>query len=88
MSEDRCQRVLQRVDYRTPLILTRKAFVGMLLACFAVDDRLPFEPEETPQDGFQYYRTFYSVPPVIAIITKLHRRDEGAMSFDGGSLGR
>jgi hypothetical protein len=60
----------------------------MLLACFAVDNRLPFEPEETVQDRFQYYRTFYSAPRVIAIITKLHRRDESAMFFDGGSLGK
>jgi hypothetical protein len=57
----------QRVDYRTPLILLR--LVGVLLACFAVDYRVLFEPltEEIVQDGFQYYRTFFNAPLGIKV---------------------
>jgi len=75
--------------------------LGVLLACFTVDYRVLFEPltEEIVQDGFQYYKTFYNAPlgikallhgliavGVIAIIAKIHRWDESAMFFDGGSL--
>jgi hypothetical protein len=52
---------------RAPLILTRN--VGVLLACFAIDYRVLFEPltEEIVQDGFQYYRTFYNAPLGIKV---------------------
>jgi hypothetical protein len=55
------------VDYRTTLILLR--LVGVLLACFAVDYRVLFEPltEEIVQDGFQYYRTFFNAPLGIKV---------------------
>jgi hypothetical protein len=43
--------------------------VGVLLACFAIDYRVLFEPltEEIVQDGFQYYKTFYNAPPGIKV---------------------
>lgn len=45
----------------------------MLLACFAVDYRVLFEPltEEIVQDGFQYYKTFYNAPLGIKV-RKMH----------------
>jgi ER membrane protein SH3 len=45
------------------------AHVGVLLACFTVDYRVLFEPltEETIQDGFQYYKTFYNAPLGIKV---------------------
>jgi hypothetical protein len=54
-------------DYRATLILARHA--GVLLACFAVDYRVLFEPltEEIVQDGFQYYKTFYNAPLGIKV---------------------
>jgi hypothetical protein len=57
----------QHVDDRAPLILTRS--VGVLLACFAIDYRVLFEPltDEVVQDGFQYYRTFYNAPLGIKV---------------------
>ncbi|KAH9967335.1 Shr3 amino acid permease chaperone [Russula dissimulans] len=84
---------------RTSLIIARHA--GVLLACFSIDYRVLFEPltEEIVQDGFQYYKTFFNAPlgikallhgligvGIVAIITKIHRWDESAMFFDGGSL--
>jgi hypothetical protein len=99
------------------------AHLGVLLACFTVDYRVLFEPltEESIQDGFQYYKTFYNAPlgikvqnifffhafndlktrtrytqallhgligiGVASIIAKIHRWNETAMLFDGGSLG-
>jgi len=74
---------------------------GVLLACSTIDYRVLFEPltEEIVQDGFQYYKTFFNAPlgikallhgligvGIVAIITKIHRWDESAMFFDGGSL--
>jgi len=73
----------------------------VVLACSTIDYRVLFEPltEEIVKDGFQYYKTFYNAPPgikallhgligvgVVAMITKIHRWDESAMFFDGGSL--
>lgn len=90
------------MGFRQGVLLATTCFLfGVLLACFTVDYRVLFEPltEEIVQDGFQYYKTFYNAPlgikallhgliavGVIAIITKIHRWDESAMFFDGGSL--
>ncbi|KAH9993685.1 Shr3 amino acid permease chaperone [Russula compacta] len=90
------------MGFRQGVLLATTCFLfGVLLACFTVDYRVLFEPltEEIVQDGFQYYRTFYNAPPgikallhgligigIVAIITKLHRWDESAIFFDGGSL--
>ena len=54
----------QRPDYQTPLIVA-----GVLLACLAIDYRVLFSTltEETVEDGFQYYRTFYNAPPGIKV---------------------
>jgi hypothetical protein len=51
----------------TRLILLR--LLGVLLACFAVDYRVLFEPltEEIVQDGFQYYKTFFNAPLGIKV---------------------
>jgi hypothetical protein len=61
----------QRVDYRDSLILARH--LGVLLACFAIDYRVLFEPltDEIVQDGFQYYRTFYNAPLGIKVRFRL-----------------
>jgi ER membrane protein SH3 len=50
-------------------IIGRSSHVGVLLACFTVDYRVLFEPltEETIQDGFQYYKTFYNAPLGIKV---------------------
>jgi len=90
------------MGFRQGVVLATTCFLfGVLLACFTIDYRVLFEPltEEIVQDGFQYYRTFYNAPPgikallhgligvgLVAIITKIHRWDESAMFFDGGSL--
>jgi len=90
------------MGFRQGVVLATTCFLfGVLLACFTVDYRVLFEPltEEIVQDGFQYYRTFYNAPPgikallhgligvgLVAIVTKIHRWDESAMFFDGGSL--
>jgi len=90
------------MGFRQGVVLSTTCFLfGVLLACFAIDYRVLFESltEEIALDGFQYYKTFYNAPPgikallhgligvgVVAIITKIHRWDESAMFFDGGSL--
>ncbi|KAF8742526.1 hypothetical protein AX14_003924 [Amanita brunnescens Koide BX004] len=76
-------------------------FLGVLFICFNVDHRLLWTEltEESVNDGFQFYTTFYSAPPaikallhgmvgvgIIGIISKLHQWDESAKFFDGSSL--
>jgi len=90
------------MGFRQGIVLVATCFLfGVLLACFTIDYRVLFEPltEEIVQDGFQYYKTFFNAPlgikallhgligvGIVAIITKIHRWDESAMFFDGGSL--
>ncbi|KAH9044237.1 Shr3 amino acid permease chaperone [Lactarius hengduanensis] len=90
------------MGFRQGVLLATTCFLfGVLLACFAIDYRVLFSTltEETVEDAFQYYRTFYNAPPgikallhalmgigVVAIVAKIHRWDESAMFFDGGSL--
>ncbi|KAN0137138.1 Shr3 amino acid permease chaperone [Lactarius tabidus] len=90
------------MGFRQGVLLATTCFLfGVLLACFAVDYRVLFSTltEETVEDAFHYYRTFYNAPPgikallhglmgigVVAIIAKLHRWNESAVFFDGGSL--
>nr|KAI0047254.1 hypothetical protein FA95DRAFT_1606263 [Auriscalpium vulgare] len=76
-------------------------FIGVLFACFNVDHRVLFVTltDETVVDAFQFYDTFYNAPPaikatlhamvgvgILALIGKLHKWDESAVFFDGGSL--
>ncbi|KAF8633255.1 hypothetical protein AX15_001447 [Amanita polypyramis BW_CC] len=76
-------------------------FLGVLFICFNVDHRLLWTKltEESVNDGFQFYTTFFSSPPaikallhgmvavgVIGLISKLHQWDESAKFFDGTSL--
>ncbi|KAI0272661.1 Shr3 amino acid permease chaperone [Gloeopeniophorella convolvens] len=90
------------MGFRQGALLATVCFLfGVLLACFTIDYRVLFETltEDVVEDGFQYYRTFYNAPPgikallhglmgigVVTIIAKIHRWDESAMFFDGGSL--
>ena len=43
--------------------------VGVLFICLAVDYRILFMPltEETIQDGFEFYTTFFKSPPAIKV---------------------
>ncbi|KAI0321014.1 Shr3 amino acid permease chaperone [Amylostereum chailletii] len=83
------------------VLATSFFFIGILFICFNVDQRILFQTktEDAIADGFHFYTTFYSAPPaikavmhgtmgilVISLIGKLHKWDESAMMFDGGSL--
>ncbi|KAI0033684.1 Shr3 amino acid permease chaperone, partial [Vararia minispora EC-137] len=77
-------------------------FLGVLFVCLNVDQRVLFQKrltDEAISDAFQFYTTFYNAPPaikallhgmmgvtIISTIGKLHKWDESAMFFDGGSL--
>ncbi|KAK2465627.1 hypothetical protein APHAL10511_002171 [Amanita phalloides] len=76
-------------------------FLGVLFICLNVDHRLLWAEltDESLNDGFQFYTTFFSSPPaikallhgmvavgLIGIISKLHQWDESAKFFDGSSL--
>ncbi|KAF8801266.1 hypothetical protein BYT27DRAFT_7115308 [Phlegmacium glaucopus] len=76
-------------------------FLGVLFICSAVDYRLLWGKvtDEVINDGFQFYTTFFNAPPaikallhgmigvgLIGFLSKLHKWDESAMYFDGGSL--
>ncbi|KAF8623918.1 hypothetical protein AX17_007246 [Amanita inopinata Kibby_2008] len=76
-------------------------FLGVLFICFTVDHRLLWAEltEESVNDGFQFYTTFFSSPPaikallhgmigvgMIGLLSKLHRWDDSALFFDGSSL--
>ncbi|PFH46113.1 hypothetical protein AMATHDRAFT_70626 [Amanita thiersii Skay4041] len=76
-------------------------FLGVLFICFNVDHKLLWTEltEETVNDGFQFYTTFFTSPPaikallhgmvgvgLIGLLSKLHQWDESAMFFDGSSL--
>lgn len=75
---------------------------GIQFICFNVDYRILYTPltEETINDGFQFYTTFYNAPPaitallhgvigvgILALLAKIHAWDDSAMFFDGSSLG-
>ncbi|KAF7309595.1 hypothetical protein MIND_00330500 [Mycena indigotica] len=76
-------------------------FLGVLFICFSVDYRVLWGglTEETIQDGFQFYTTFFNAPPaikallhgmigvvVVGLIAKLHAWDDSAMFFDGSCI--
>ncbi|KAI0060922.1 hypothetical protein BV25DRAFT_1908138 [Artomyces pyxidatus] len=90
------------MGFRQAAVLASSCFLlGVLFACANVDTRVLFAPltEETVADGFGFYTTFFNAPPAIrallhavmgvgiaGLIGKLHKWDESAMFFDGGSL--
>ncbi|KAF7317921.1 hypothetical protein MKEN_00880200 [Mycena kentingensis (nom. inval.)] len=76
-------------------------FLGVLFICFNIDYRVLWVPlsDETVQDGFQFYTTFYNAPPaikallhgmigvvLIGLLSKLHAWDDSAMFFDGSCI--
>ncbi|KAG2113190.1 Shr3 amino acid permease chaperone [Suillus discolor] len=76
-------------------------FLGVLFICFFVDYRILHQEltEETIEDGFQFYTTFFNAPPaikavlhgfmgvgILGLVAKLHKYDESAIFFDGSSL--
>ncbi|KAJ7695151.1 Shr3 amino acid permease chaperone [Mycena rosella] len=76
-------------------------FLGVLFICFNVDHRVLWGglTEDTIEDGFQFYTTFFNAPPAIkamlhgmvgvvllGLLAKLHAWDDSAMFFDGSSL--
>ncbi|KAH9975874.1 hypothetical protein BGW80DRAFT_1436395 [Lactifluus volemus] len=86
------------MGFRQGALLATTCFLfGVLLACFTVDYRVLFEPltEEPYRMDFNITKRFTMHPlessligiGVASIIAKIHRWDESAMLFDGGSLG-
>ncbi|TDL23657.1 hypothetical protein BD410DRAFT_814310 [Rickenella mellea] len=83
-------------------LLASVSFVmGILFVCFNVDHRLLYQDitEQTIEDGFQFYTTFYNAPPAIKALLhtmvgvglvstmgKLFTWDESAMFFDGSCV--
>ncbi|KAJ7132044.1 Shr3 amino acid permease chaperone [Mycena epipterygia] len=76
-------------------------FLGVLFICFNIDHRVLWGglSEDTVEDGFQFYTTFFNAPPAIkamlhgmvgvmllGLVAKLHTWDDSAMFFDGSSL--
>ncbi|KAF7289539.1 hypothetical protein HMN09_01348100 [Mycena chlorophos] len=76
-------------------------FLGVLFICFNIDYRVLWGglTEDTIEDGFQFYTTFFNAPPAIkallhgmigvalvGLLAKLHVWDDSAMFFDGSSL--
>ncbi|KAJ6591810.1 Shr3 amino acid permease chaperone [Mycena vulgaris] len=76
-------------------------FLGVLFICFNIDHRVLWGglSEDTIEDGFQFYTTFFNAPPAIkamlhgmvgvvllGLVGKLHTWDDSAMFFDGSSL--
>ncbi|KAJ7460548.1 Shr3 amino acid permease chaperone [Mycena latifolia] len=76
-------------------------FLGVLFICFNIDHRVLWGglSEDTVEDGFQFYTTFFNAPPAIkamlhgmvgvlllGLVSKLHAWDDSAMFFDGSSL--
>ncbi|KAJ7224516.1 Shr3 amino acid permease chaperone [Mycena pura] len=76
-------------------------FLGVLFICFNIDHQVLWGglTEETVEDGFQFYTTFFNAPPAIkamlhgmigvvllGLIAKLHAWDDSAMFFDGSSI--
>lgn len=45
------------------------SFTGVLFVCFTVDYKLLFADlsEQSVEDGFFFYTTFYNAPPVIRV---------------------
>ncbi|EJD07547.1 uncharacterized protein FOMMEDRAFT_137824 [Fomitiporia mediterranea MF3/22] len=90
------------MGFRQAVVLASVCFAfGILFVCFTVDHKLLFGEltEQTVDDGFFFYTTFYNAPPVIrallhsvvgigvlGLIAKLHKWDDTAMFFDGSSL--
>jgi len=77
-------------------------FLGVLFICFNIDHRVLWGglSDDTVEDGFQFYTTFFNAPPAIkamlhgmvgvlllGLVAKLHTWDDSAMFFDGSSLG-
>jgi hypothetical protein len=44
-------------------------FLGVLFICFNIDHRVLWTPltEDTVEDGFQFYTTFFNAPPAIKV---------------------
>ncbi|TFY72295.1 hypothetical protein EVG20_g706 [Dentipellis fragilis] len=76
-------------------------FLGVLCVCLNVDYRVLFVEltDETVEDGFKFYTMFFNAPPaikallhglmgvtILGLVGKVHKWDESAMFFDGGSL--
>ncbi|KAF8196659.1 Shr3 amino acid permease chaperone [Mycena galopus ATCC 62051] len=76
-------------------------FLGVLFICLNIDHRVLWMglTEDTIEDGFQFYATFFNAPPAIkallhaligvvllGLIAKLHDWDDSAMFFDGSSI--
>lgn len=49
--------------------LSQPSVSGTLFVCFNVDHRLLYSDltEQTVEDGFQFYTTFYNAPPAIRV---------------------
>ncbi|THH04010.1 hypothetical protein EW146_g10290 [Bondarzewia mesenterica] len=90
------------MGFRQAAVLSSVSFfLGVLFICFNVDYRLLHDTltDEIVNDAFQFYTTFFNAPPaikalmhammgvgILSIVGKLHKWDESAMFFDGGSL--
>ncbi|KAH8116425.1 Shr3 amino acid permease chaperone [Phellopilus nigrolimitatus] len=90
------------MGFRLSAVLASVCFVaGTLFVCFTVDQKLLYRDvtEQSVEDGFFFYTTFYNAPLVIktllhtvvgigilGLIGKLHKWDECALFFDGSSL--
>jgi len=76
-------------------------FLGVLFICYFVDYRILHQEltEQTIEDGFQFYATFFNAPPaikallhgfmgfgILGLVAKLQAWDESAIFFDGSSL--
>ncbi|KAA1468757.1 hypothetical protein DENSPDRAFT_539400 [Dentipellis sp. KUC8613] len=85
---------------RAALLLTGPE-TGVLCVCLNVDYRVLFVEltDETVEDGFKFYTMFFNAPPaikallhglmgvtILSLVGKVHKWDESAMFFDGGSL--
>ncbi|KAL5531646.1 hypothetical protein ACEPAG_4523 [Sanghuangporus baumii] len=90
------------MGFRQAVVLASVCFsFGVLFVCFTIDHKLLFGQlnEQSVEDGFFFYTTFYNAPPVIrallhsiigcgvlGLVAKLHRWDDTAMFFEGSSL--
>ncbi|KAJ8591793.1 hypothetical protein M405DRAFT_813815 [Rhizopogon salebrosus TDB-379] len=76
-------------------------FLGVLFICYFVDHRILHQEltDQTIEDGFQFYATFFNAPPaikallhgfmgfgILGLVAKLQVWDESAIFFDGSSL--
>jgi len=90
------------MGFKEAAVLAPVSFcLGILFICLTVDQKLLWGEltEETINNGFQFYTTFFNAPLAIkgllhsmmgfgmlGLVVKLHKWDDSAMYFDGSSL--